>query len=193
PIRVTTAHPFYAIQNVPMEQANKRTLEWLAKGKIKADWVEANQLKPGDYVAQVIPKETVVVPELTEEDARLYGILLGDGHLSKEGSQWGVSGNPQNDGHLEFVREYLRQRGIHFWETGRGETYVQIHWASGRGAVQDATTGRFVSAGAPTLPFEYEDIYDEAKCKRIAPRFAHLPKPQALAMLQGLLETDGNV
>ena len=49
-----------------------------------------------------------VVPELTEEDARLYGILLGDGHLSKEGMQWGVSGNPQSDEHLEFVREYLR-------------------------------------------------------------------------------------
>ncbi len=193
PVRVTTAHPFYAIQGVPMEQANSRTMEWLAKGKIRTGWIEASQLQPGDYVAQVIPKEVTVVPELIEDDARLYGILLGDGHLSKEGMPWGVSGNPQNDGHLEFVRKYLRDRGIHFWETGRGETYLQIHWASGRGAVQDGATGRFISAGAPTLPFEHDDLYDETKCKRIAPRFAHLPKPQALAMLQGLLETDGNV
>jgi ribonucleoside-diphosphate reductase alpha chain len=168
-------------------------MEWLVKGKIRTGWVEASQLQPGDYVAQVIPKEVNVVPELTEDDARLYGILLGDGHLLKEGTQWGISGNPQNDGHLEFVRKYLKDRGIHFWETERGETYVQIHWASGRGAVQDGATGRFISVGAPTLPFEYDDLYDEFKCKRIAPRFAHLPKPQALAMLQGLLETDGNI
>jgi len=193
PIHVTTAHPFYSIRGVPMEQACERTLAWLAKGKVRAEWVEASQLQNGDYVAQAIPKETVPVPELTEEDARLYGILLGDGHFSKEGMEWGVSGNPKVDVHLEFVRDYLRKRNIHSWETGRGETYVQIHWSSGRGVVQDATTGRFVSAGEPTLPFEYGDLYDSQKQKHIASRFAHLPKPQALALVQGLLETNGNV
>ncbi len=190
---VTTAHPFYAIQGVPMEQSIERTSNWLSKGKVKAGWVDASELKPSDYIAQAIPKEVVVVPELTEEDARLYGILLGDGHLSKEGSQWGVSGNPQVDTHLEFVRHYMEERNIHYWETKRGDSYVQIHWAAGRGAVQDATTGRFVSAGAATLPFESEDLYDSEKQKHIAPRFAHLPRQQALALLQGLIETDGNV
>ncbi|MBM3191405.1 MAG: ribonucleoside-diphosphate reductase subunit alpha, partial [Chlamydiae bacterium] len=128
-----------------------------------------------------------------KEDARLYGILLGDGHLSQNGFEWGVSGNPQSDCHLEFVRSYLQQRAIHFWETSRGTTYVQIRWASGRGIVKEATTGRFMSAGSPTLPFEYEDIYNTEKKKHIAPRFAHLPKQLTLAMLQGLLETDGCV
>lgn len=193
PVRVTTAHPFYAIQDVPMEQANERTYAWLEKGKVNASWVEASKLKAGDYVAQVIPKEVIPVPEFTEEDARLYGILLGDGHLSKEGEQWGVSGNPQSDTHLAFIKEYLTKRGIHFWETGRGDTYVQIHWAAGKGVLRNATTGCFVSAGEPTLPFEYDDLYDSEKCKHIAPRFAHLPEPQALALIQGLIETDGNV
>src|SRR3989344_3519687 len=124
PIHVTTAHPFYAIQGVPMEQSCQRTHEWLAKGKVHPAWIEASHLKAGDYVAQVIPKEVVKVAELTEDDARLYGILLGDGHSSKEGSQWGVSGNPQVDTHLEFVRNYLKERNIHFWETVRGENYV---------------------------------------------------------------------
>ncbi|HSX04134.1 MAG TPA: ribonucleoside-diphosphate reductase subunit alpha [Rhabdochlamydiaceae bacterium] len=193
PVRVTTAHPFYAIQDVPMEQANERTYNWLDKGKVRANWVDAEKLKAGDYIAQVIPKEVVKVPEFTEEDARLYGILLGDGHLTNEGSEWGVSGNPQVDEHLIFVREYLAKRNIHFWETGRGNTYLQIRWASGRGAIRNATTGCFVSAGEPTLPFDHEDLYDHEKCKYIAPRFAHLPKSQTLALLQGLLETDGNV
>ena len=31
PVHVTTAHPFYAIQGVPMEQANSRTMKWLSQ------------------------------------------------------------------------------------------------------------------------------------------------------------------
>jgi ribonucleoside-diphosphate reductase alpha chain len=190
---VTAGHPFYAIQGVPMEQANDRTLAWLAKGKVKAEWVDAGHLRAGDYVAQVVPTEVVHVAGMSEEDARLYGVLLGDGHLSKDGMEWGVSGNPSKDEHLAFVRSYLEARGIHYWVTGRGETYAQIHWAFGRGVRRDATTGRIVGAGTATMPFGYEDIYDEAGCKRISRRFAHLPKPHTMSMIRGLLETDGGV
>ncbi len=193
PMLVTSGHPFYAICNVPMEQANQRTLDWLAKGKVRAEWVEAAQLKAGDYVAQVIPTEVVHQPGLTEEDARLYGILLGDGHLSKDGMQWGVSGNPAKDEHLDFVRSYLEAQGVHCWQTGRGESYAQVHWAFGRGVVRDATTGRIAGAGAPTMPFAFDDIYDAEGNKHIARRFAHLPRAHTLAMLRGLLETDGGV
>jgi ribonucleoside-diphosphate reductase alpha chain len=193
PLLVTAGHPFYAIRGVPLEQANERTLDWLAKGKVKAEWVDAGVLQRGDYVAQVVPTEVVNVAGLTASDARMYGILLGDGHLSKDGMQWGVSGNPGKDEHLRFVRDYLQERGVHSWETGRGETYAQIHWAFGRGVVRDATTGRIAGAGQATMPFGYDDIYDEAGCKRISRRFAHLPKPHTAALIQGLLETDGGV
>ncbi|MDD5391394.1 MAG: ribonucleoside-diphosphate reductase subunit alpha [Thiothrix sp.] len=193
PVKVTAGHPFYAIRGVPLEQANSRTLNWLEKGKVKPEWAEAGQLQQGDYVAQVIPTETVMVEGFDAEDARLYGILLGDGHLSKDGMQWGVSGNPQNDSHLDFVRDYLVERGIHCWETARGETYAQIHWASGRGVVRNATNGRIVGAGAATLPFTYDDIYNAQGEKRISRRFSHLPQAQTLALIQGLLETDGGV
>ena len=193
PVSVTAGHPFYAIRSVPMEQSTERTLAWLAKGKVAPAWVDAGELKRGDYVAQVIPTETVPVPGFTEEDARLYGVLLGDGHLSKNGTQWGVSGNPRGDTHLAFVRAYLAARGIHCWETARGESYRQIHWASGRGAVRDATTGRISGAGAATLPFTHDDLYDGEGRKRIGRRLSHLPRPQVLALVRGLLETDGGV
>lgn len=193
PLKVTAGHPFYAIRGVPLEQSHERTAAQLQKGIVRTEWVEAGALRKGDFVAQVIPKETIPVDGFEEEDARLYGILLGDGHLTKDGFEWGVSGNPQKDEHLEFVRHYLTQKGIHFWETGHGETYAQIRWATGRGALRDATTGRIASAGEPCLPFQREDIYDAKGCKWIAPRFSHLPRHQALALLQGLIETDGNV
>ena len=36
PVHVTAGHPFYAIRNVPWEQADSRTLQWLEKGKVKS-------------------------------------------------------------------------------------------------------------------------------------------------------------
>ncbi|WP_349572428.1 ribonucleoside-diphosphate reductase subunit alpha [Azotobacter salinestris] len=193
PIEVTAGHPFYAIRGVPLEQSGERTLRQLESGKRSPEWIDAGELERGDYMAQVIPNEVVPVAGFDEDDARLYGILLGDGHLSKDGLQWGVSGHPQRDGHMDFVRAYLSARGIHFWETTRGETYGQIHWASGRGVLRDATTGRITGAGAATLPFEHADLYDEQGRKRIARRFNHLPRQQTLALIRGLLESDGGV
>lgn len=191
PVRVTDGHPFYAIQGVPMEQSVRRTMGQLDRGKVKAEWIGAGQLQRGDYIAQVIPTEIVPVEGLTEEDAHMYGILLGDGHLSTDGYEWGVSGNPQRDAHLSFVQEYLSARGIHCWFNERGDSYLQIRWASGQGVMRDATTGRITGAGAPTLPFDRDDLYDAEGRKHIARRFAHLPHPQTLALLQGLIETDG--
>ena len=193
PIKVTAGHPLWAIRGVPMEQSVARTMDWLENGKVTAAWVDAGELRKGDYVAQVIPKEVVQAPGFTEDDARMYGILLGDGHLTGDHYEWGVSGNPLKDAHMPFVREYLAQRGIHFWETQRGETYGQIRWATGCGAVRDGSTGRIAGAGAPTLPFSRDDLYDANGQKRIARRLAHLPKRQTLALIQGLLETDGGV
>ncbi|MCS7079447.1 MAG: ribonucleoside-diphosphate reductase subunit alpha [Chloracidobacterium sp.] len=193
PVRVTAGHPIFAIPGVPIGQSIKRTLAQLERGVRTPRWVAAGTLKPGDYVAQVIPTEIVPVAGLTDDDARMYGILLGDGHLARNGREWGVSGNPRSDAHLEFVREYLRARGIHFWEEGRGETYLQVRFAAGRGVVREATTGRIVGAGAPTLPFTYADLYDDNGDKRINRRFAHLPPSQTRALIRGLLETDGGV
>ncbi|MEU4195854.1 ribonucleoside-diphosphate reductase subunit alpha [Kribbella sp. NPDC026611] len=193
PLVVTAGHPFYAIQGVPLEQSNERTLQWLGNGKVTAGWVEAGMLSKGDYVGQVVPEDIVPVRGLTEEDARLYGVLLGDGHLSKNGNQWGVSGNPRRDTHLSFVRDYLTARSIHFWETGRDDTYRQIHWSAGRGPRRDPLTGRIAGPGDATLPFTYDDVYDENHAKHISRRFAHLPLDQARALVRGLLETEGGV
>ncbi|HEY3555526.1 MAG TPA: ATP cone domain-containing protein, partial [Casimicrobiaceae bacterium] len=193
PVEVTTGHPFWALTGVPLEQANERTYDWLAKGKVAPRWVDAGELRVGDYVALTMPTETVGVESLTEDDARLYGILLGDGALSKDRGQWTVSGHPARDAHLAFVRDYLRARDVMFRETRRGDTHVQLQWAVSVEAVRDATTGRIAGGSAETLPFTYDDLYDADRRKRIAPRLSHLPRPQTCALLRGLLEADGGV
>ncbi len=179
PLKVTAGHPCWALRGTNSSHA-------------KPDWVDAGELRRGDYVAQVIPRETVAVSGFTEDDARLYGILLGDGLLSEDGQQWSVSGNPARNGHLEFVRRYLETRGIPYWDA-EGERHGQIRWAAGRGVVRDATTGRISGADAPALPFTVDDLYDRARNKRIHRRFSHLPRPQTLALVQGLLEISGGM
>ena len=95
--------------------------------------------------------------------------------------------------HLTFVREYLQQRGVQFRVSSRGETHLQVQWAADRGVVRNATTGGIVGAGPHTIPFTRDDLYDDSHRKRIAPRLAHLPRPQTLALVRGLLESDGGV
>lgn len=193
PLQVSAGHPFFVIKDVPMNQAISRTKAQLASGKRRTEWADVGTLKKGDYVAQVIPHEIVPVADFTEEDARLYGILLGDGHCSRRKQEWGVSGNPSCDTHLAFVRDYLSARGIHFWEAERNERFTQIRWSYSAAVERCGTTGRFVGAGEPVLPFGRDDLYTAQGEKYIARRFAHLPPAQTLALLQGLLETDGGI
>ncbi|HZI40898.1 MAG TPA: ATP cone domain-containing protein, partial [Gemmatimonadaceae bacterium] len=60
-LQVTDQHPFWAIRGVPLEQSVERTLDWLAKGKVAAEWVDAGRLEVGDYVGFTIPTEVVNV------------------------------------------------------------------------------------------------------------------------------------
>ena len=160
-----------------MEQANRRTLAWLAKGKVKADGSRPGSSQAGDYVAQVVPdRGGATWPGSPRTTRASTASCWATGTCSKDGMEWGVSGNPQKDEHLAFARAYLAERGIHFWETSRGENYGQVRWASGRGVVRDGTTGRIVGAGAPTMPFGHEDLYDEAGKQANRRRFAHLPQ-----------------
>lgn len=181
PVHVTAGHPLLAIQGVPMETTVERAHAWFDKGKIRMAWAEAGQLRRGDYVAQVIPSETVNVPGFTADDARFYGLMLGDGHQTSNRYEWGLCFNAEtNRDSLAFAENYLRERGIPFHASARG-CYRQLKWSTAR------------TNPAAQLPFSHDDLYDEARRKRIAPRLAHLPRPQTLELLRGLIETDGNV
>ncbi len=146
PVKVTAGHPFYALRGVPLEQANDRTVNWLAKGKVKPEWVEAGQLQKGDYVAQVIPTETVMVEGFDADDAWLYGILLGSQTAD-----------------------------------------VEIQQLCERQVIREATTGQIIDDGAGFV-FVHDDFYNVQGEKRISRRLNHLPRPQTLELLQGLLQ-----
>jgi ribonucleoside-diphosphate reductase alpha chain len=183
PLKVTAGHPIFALRGIPMELGNERAkTRILDKGKATFDWIEAGQLQRGDYVAQVIPTEIVEVPDFTEDDARFYGMMLGDGHQTSDATEWGLCFNQESDAaSLEFAREYLGERGIRWHESERG-LYRQLKW--GVNASKDPLF---------QLPFTGADLYDAFRKKRIAPRLSHLPHGHALQIIRGLIDTDGNI
>src|SRR5438876_168528 len=68
PLEVTDAQPFWAPTGVPLEQSCERTYEWIAKGKIAPQWIDAGKLRVGDYIGFTIPTEVMPVDGLTEDD-----------------------------------------------------------------------------------------------------------------------------
>ena len=79
----------------------------LKAGKVRAEWVPVKESESGDYVAQAVPTE-YDDPGLSVDEARLYGILLGDGYISKGGKEFKVSCNPKtNQATIQFIKEFL--------------------------------------------------------------------------------------
>ncbi|WP_051331784.1 ribonucleotide reductase N-terminal alpha domain-containing protein [Methylocaldum szegediense] len=191
PIRITAGHPILAIRGAQIGQTIDRTLSMLNRGKLKVEWIDAGQLQRGDYVGQIIPQEITPVQNFTDDDARLYGIILGDGHYSNGEFEITCHSTLKCDT-LEFVRNYLTQRGIHYWENVRENTTF-LRWAEGKEKLRDATTERFVAGDECCLSFNKDDLYGENEEKRIARRFNHLPPSQTLQMIRGLIETNGNI
>ena len=196
PLLVTAGHPFYAIRDVPMEQANDRTLALARQGQGQGRVGRGRRsCSAGDYVAQVIPTEVVHVRRAHAKTTRAStASFWATAICPRTACEWGVSGNPRKDEHLAFVRAYLDERGIHFWETGRGENYgAGPLGLRPRRACATATTGRIVGAGARHDALRLRRPLRRSGSKRIARRFAHLPRPHTLALIRGLLETDGGV
>jgi ribonucleoside-diphosphate reductase alpha chain len=183
PLRVTSGHPLYVLRGVPLEQASRRTYSGLRTARLSPKWVDAGELRKGDYVAQVIPVEVVPVAGFTADDAFLYGLMLGDGHCTSNGYEWGIMLHSETDAEtLAFVRGYLSARGIPFHEAKHhGGPATQIKWSTWR------------TNGDLQLPFSSDDLYNAAREKRIAPRLAHLPRPLAAQVIRGIIEADGNI
>ena len=191
-IKVTDQHPFFAITDIPMGQSIERTFAQINNGK-QPDWVPCGQLKVGDYVAQVIPTLVQTATNIGQDEARLYGILLGDG--SFDGDEWVIVGHP-NKKSMSFVTQYLTQKNINFNSSLRNDNCQVTRFSAGTGATQNATTGQFEKRQNLSIPFTIDDIYttiQDKKIKQISPRLMHLPKDQVLAMIQGLIWTDGTI
>jgi ribonucleotide reductase alpha subunit len=177
PLKLTDMHPLWVIKNKKYVQTYfNDIIADLDKGLIAPDFIEAKNVDKNDFVGFPIPKWEQDIAQFTEDDCRMYGILIGDGNISRTNNLCYVSLNSETKQDIiEFVEAYLQMLGIHI-------TYSHKH-----------NNVRLVFSRNTMFKFTYEMVYDENKEKRILPNMLHLPKNKTLSIIKGILETDAKV
>ena len=177
PLKLTDMHPLWVIKNKKYVQTYfNDIIADLDKGLIAPDFVEAKNVDRNDFVGFPIPKWEQDIPQFTEDDCRMYGILIGDGNISRTNNLCYVSLSTETKQDIiEFVEGYLKTLGIHI-------TYSHNH-----------NNVRLVFSRTTMFKFTYEMVYDENKDKRILPNMLHLPKNKTLSIIKGILETDAKI
>ena len=174
PIRVTPEHQVLALQGQTKGLNFDVIRNRLEKSLAKPEFVDAGELKESDFVVFPIPTLVNDIDELSEDDCRFYGILLGDGHISSSTS--GVSLNTTTKVNTtEFVKTYLTERGIKLYEYDSDGNGISIKWSN----------------ASPRFKFTKSQLYDSNGHKKWDQNMLHLPLNKSLQILRGIIETDG--
>lgn len=175
PLQITHEHPVYALCNQAKGLNYDVIRNRLEKNLACIDWIEAKDLNQDDMIAFAIPEYENDINSITEDDCRMYGIILGDGcmNTSTEGSGY-ISLHTHNKRDVrDFILNYFEKRCIVCSIVIDGNT-TRIRWNM-----------------HIELPFRYHDFYDENKQKRVLPKWLNLPLHKSRYIVKGLLETDG--
>lgn len=171
PLRVTDMHPLWVIKNSTyIETKFKRLISALDRKLVVPDFVEAREVRKNDFVGFPIPKWEQDIVHFTEDDCRMYGILVGsDAELSQTCRIAFTSVET-----LKFVETYLQNINI-IPITFDRTTYTNIVFTSNN-----------------MFKFTQEMIRDVKGEKMVLPNMLHLPQNKTLKLIQGLLETSAN-
>jgi ribonucleotide reductase alpha subunit len=172
PLLVTDMHPLWVVRNERFVQTRfNNILGELSKGLVAPEFIEAKLVRENDFVGFPIPKVEHDIAQFTEDDCRMYGILVG-GDI--EFFKSAVCRIPMSRATFEFVDAYLSKLGIRAICTDR-TTYVLV-----------------VFTRTNMFKFTQEMVRNENGDKMILPNMLHLPKNKTIALVRGILETCAN-
>ena len=175
--KVTTDHPLYVVKH------QKKGLNYgvirnrLNNKEVQPAYVESNKLEIGDFMVYTIPQYVHDIEEYTEDDCYMYGLMLGDGHITKGNkTEYGISLNQTTKKDLcEWVKLYLTNNIIKYWTNDNKGCY-SIRWAN-----------------IHRNKFQRKMLYDDNNNKIIHTSMLHLPKNKIYNILKGLIRTDGSI
>ncbi|MEZ4986723.1 MAG: ribonucleotide reductase N-terminal alpha domain-containing protein [Saprospiraceae bacterium] len=162
PVMVTPEHPFLVLRNQQKMINFDVVRNRLDKGYATPEWIEAKELTENDLI--VFPYQSEYecdIPEYSLQDCRMYGLMLGDGHVSKDGRQAHITMNKETDD-INFVRQYLYEGGIHYTLSEEG-LKTRFTWSAHLG-----------------FKFSRAMLYDEQGQKKVHASMLHLPKDKTL-------------
>ena len=176
PILVTPEHLFLVLRGQQKMVNHSVIANRLTKGFIEPEWVEAKNLTEEDLISFPIPEYSYDIEEYSLEDCRFYGMMIGDGHISKDGKQAHITQNSETDD-INFIKSYLYQNGIRWTESHtEGEKKMRLTWSAHLG-----------------FKFSRAMMYDANDEKMVHSSMLHLPKAKVLQIVKGIIETDGNI
>ncbi len=177
PVYCTGMHPFYVIKKT--KNSSFAVLKSkLDRKLIEPEYVDAFKLEVGYMIGFPIPKYEKDILTLSAEDCRFYAIMVGDGHFDKTRKQAYISLNYTTKIETaEFVKKYLTMKNIKY----------------GEHQMEDKNNFRITFSAKNTLQLTRKMLYDENSEKIIHKNFINLPKEKSLAVIKGILETDGCV
>jgi ribonucleoside-diphosphate reductase alpha chain len=176
PVKVTKEHELYLLKDQKKITNYSVIKNRLQRGIIKPDFYNASELTENDLVGFPIPKYELDNDIHDLDYYKLYGIMLGDGHICNGRNEYGVTlGDEIKSDLKDFVKKYLTSKHIHYWECSDETACSSIRWS-----------------GSESLYLKRDMLYDLDNEKRIKEEFLHLPKNKILKILEGLLRTDGS-
>jgi len=176
PIKVTPEHQIIALKAQQKGLNFSVICNRLEKNIIKTEYYDAKDLEIGDFLVFPKPIYELDIPQFTEDDCYMYGILLGDGYISNNVSGICVNNTTKTE-IITFVTSYLQEKGIKVYSYIDEESpnCIRIKWSSAN----------------PGFKFTRSQIYDDNKIKRFDPIFLHLPLNKIKQIIKGLIKTDG--
>jgi len=175
--KVTTDHPLYVIKHQQKGLNYNTIINRLNNKIIKPEYIESSKLEIGDFMIYTIPQYVHDIEEYTEDDCYMYGLMLGDGHITQgKKTEYGISLNQTTKKDLvEWVKLYLNNNIIKCWTYDNKGCY-SIRWAN-----------------VHRNKFQRKMLYDNNNNKIIHTSMLHLPKNKIYNILKGLIRTDGHI
>lgn len=176
-VKVTGEHEIYVLQGQCKILNFKVIKNKLDKKNLEPKFITVKELKDNDMVGYPIPTYENDNVNYDEEFCRFYGIMIRYGHIYKKQNayEYGLTfGKTKKINTLDFVKNYLTLKNINFWTCiDDNKNTVSIRWSS------------------KLINITYDMLYDNNKIKKIDNSFIHLPANKTLALIKGLIETDG--
>ena len=179
-VNVTDEHQIYVLRGQRKMLRHNVIINRLEKNIIKEEYISAKDMDTNDILCYPIPVITEYF-KIDKDICRLYGIMLGDGHISKkknsDSKEAGITMGFAKIETINFVKQLLEKYKIYYWEDIKETNCVRIGWTH--------------TNLENTLGFCYEDLYDSNHQKKVSKRFLNMNNENTLSLIKGLIETDG--
>jgi ribonucleoside-diphosphate reductase alpha chain len=169
--KVTMEHPFYVLQN--QKELNYSIIKNRLNNKlIEPEYVESQKLTKDDFMIYPIPTYTHDINEYTLEDCYMYGLMLNNGHITKNTNEYSIILNQTKKDLCNWVKDYLDQNLLQYSTSEYKDSY-SIHWDN-----------------CHRNKFQRNMLYNNESNKIIHTSMLHLPTNKVWNILCGLINSN---